>query len=43
MRTREMKHLIAMASRLTPAQRGTLLASPTSGLAHSEALELVQG
>lgn len=43
MRAREMKHLVAMASRLTPAQRGTLLASLTSGLAHSEALELVQG
>ena len=43
MRAREMKHLLTMACRLTPSQRETLLASLTSGWAHCEALDLVQG
>ena len=43
MRTQEMKRLMTMAGRLTPAQRETLLASLTSGWARCEALDLVQG
>ena len=43
MRTQEMKRLMTMAGRLTPAQRQTLLASLTSGWARCEALDLVQG
>ena len=42
MQAREMKQLMTMACRLTPNQRQTLLASLASGVAHCEALELVQ-
>lgn len=42
MQAREMKQLMTMACCLTPSQRQTLLASLTSGVAHCEALELVQ-
>ena len=42
MQAREMKQLMTMACRLTSSQRQTLLASLTSGVAHCEALELVQ-
>lgn len=42
MRAREMKRLMGMTERLTPAQREALMTSLTSGIAHREALELVQ-
>lgn len=42
MRAREMRRLMAMTERLTPAQREALVASLTSGMTHREALDLVQ-
>ena len=42
MRAREMKSLMVMTERLTPAQREALVASLTSSIAHCEALDLVQ-
>ena len=43
MQAREMKQLMTMACRLTPSRRQTVVSSLASGVAHCEALELVQG